>query len=75
MRVLRSWEKERFREDCEAWIEAHLAAHGRSRSGPLEEVKVRPWSAVFRVPTDRRAAYFKALCPVALHEPALPLST
>lgn len=71
MRILRSWEKERFREDCEAWIDARLAEHGRTRSAALEIVKIRPWSAVFRVFTDAGNAYFKALCAVALHEPAL----
>jgi hypothetical protein len=71
VRVLRSWEQERFQEDVEAWVDACLGEHGLQRRGSLETVKVRPWSAVFRARTDRRSAYFKALCPLARHEPAL----
>jgi hypothetical protein len=36
-----------------------LGRHGRRVTGPVEE-RVRPWSLVWRVPTDAGDAWFKA---------------
>jgi hypothetical protein len=37
-------------------------------TGQIEEVRVRPWSAVLRVPTREEALYFKEQVPLHAHE-------
>ncbi len=41
------------------------------RTGEVEEVRVRPWGAVFRVPTTDGTAFFKACAPTTAFEAGL----
>ncbi|WDZ85891.1 phosphotransferase [Micromonospora cathayae] len=41
------------------WLTDELARHGRRVTGPVEP-RVRPWSTVWRVPTDGGTYWFKA---------------
>lgn len=40
-------------------------------AGPIEQVHLRPWSTVFRVPTTAGAVYVKCCGPTQRHEPRL----
>ena len=55
------------------WVSGELARLGRTVTGPAVEVRVLPWSAVFRCPTDGGDVYFKACAPSQGFEPALAL--
>jgi hypothetical protein len=65
------WAATGWRERAEAWIGGQLATHGLAPAGSVEEVKIRPWSAVLRAPTDRGDVYFKANLPALANEPEL----
>lgn len=49
-----------------SWIDGSV-----ERTGPVEELHRRAWSAMLRVPTASGSAYFKAAAPAGLHEAAL----
>jgi hypothetical protein len=53
------------------WARDRLASHGRTVSGPVEQPHVRPWSTVFRIPTDRGVVWCKAAGPGTAHEARL----
>lgn len=57
--------------DAQAWVAAALEQQGFLRTGPLEDVKLRPWAAVSRVHTSAGDVYFKANAPGGRHEAAL----
>ncbi|MGP5219870.1 hypothetical protein [Arthrobacter rhombi] len=57
------WSSAKFRDRVTKWVDEKLAARGLLRIGPLEEVKIRFWSAVFRVPMESGTAYFKVANP------------
>ena len=57
--------------DMTAWVERHLAMRSLRLLAPPVEVRVLPWSAVFRFPTDQGDVYFKACAPSQAFEPAL----
>lgn len=57
--------------EAEAWIAGRLLELGIRALGPVEEVRVRPWSTVLAVPTDRGRLFFKANEPAFRHEGAL----
>lgn len=61
------WTDAAWRTEHLAWAEARLAEHGRRRVGDVE-ARPRPWSAVFRIPTDRGTAWSKANGPGPFHE-------
>jgi hypothetical protein len=65
------WEQPGWFEQASAWIHAQLAACGWRSVGPVELVRLRPWSAFARVPTINGMAYFKAPSPDAHYEAAL----
>ncbi|MER7420510.1 phosphotransferase [Micromonospora peucetia] len=52
------------------WIGDRLGQHGQRVVGPVEP-RVRPWSLVWRVPTDTGDVWFKANNPGTRHEAAL----
>jgi hypothetical protein len=60
------WSQPGWIEDVTAWIDAAV-----ERTGPIEELHKRAWSAMLLVPTVDGAAYFKASAPAFAHEPAL----
>lgn len=57
------WEEPGWFEQATAWIYDQLAAHGWHSLGPVELVRLRPWSAFARVATNNGIAYFKAPAP------------
>jgi Phosphotransferase enzyme family len=60
------WAQPGWRARAEAWIGERVEP-----LGDVEEVKLRPWSAVLRVPTSGRDVYFKANLPALANEPEL----
>ncbi len=53
------WDAPGWRESASQWVTDQLGRYGRRVTGPVEE-RVRPWSLVWRVPTDDGDAWFKA---------------
>ena len=54
-----------------AWIDEQLRAHAYQLSGSVEQVQMRVWSCVLRVPTTTGDLYFKAAPSSFAYEPAL----
>lgn len=54
------WAQEGWLAEASTWIESSLRAIGRAPTGPLEQVRTWPLSAVLRVPTQDGRVYFKA---------------
>jgi hypothetical protein len=65
------WSEPGWRGRAEAWISARVDGLGREPAGPVDEVRIRPWSAVLRAPTGAGDLYFKANLPALGNEPAL----
>jgi hypothetical protein len=53
-------------DEAAAWIDAHV-----ERTGELELLRTRPWSALIRVPTEAGNAWFKEAAPTLAFEPTL----
>jgi hypothetical protein len=60
------WSQPGWLEEVTAWIDT-----AAERTGPVEELHKRAWSAMLLVPTVDGAAYFKASSPALVHEAAL----
>jgi Phosphotransferase enzyme family len=60
------WDDPAWLDDAAAWIGARV-----ERTGELELLRTRPWSAVIRVPIAGGNAWFKETAPVLKFEPAL----
>ncbi|MEV6811171.1 phosphotransferase [Micromonospora sp. NPDC051296] len=60
----------RWRDAALDWVTEALARTGRRVAGPIEP-RVRPWSLVWRVPTDAGDVWFKANSPGTRYEAAL----
>ena len=56
---------------AEDWIATRLALRGRRIASETACDHERPWSTVWRIPTNDGAAYFKLCSPALAHEPAL----
>jgi hypothetical protein len=56
-----------------AWADERLQAAGRPRTGEPEQMHIRPWSTVIRIPTAGGATYFKANTPELRHEALVAL--
>jgi Phosphotransferase enzyme family len=54
------WTEPQWRATADAWIEEKLAAGGSERMGEFDQMHVRPWSTVMRVPTTAGDVFFKA---------------
>jgi Ser/Thr protein kinase RdoA (MazF antagonist) len=57
--------------EAHAWLRNAAASAGRRVTGPIEQPHVRPWSTVFRAPTDEGDVYLKLCGPSQDFEPAL----
>lgn len=68
------WQTPQWLDEVRQWAETQLAAQNRTITGPLEQVRVRAWSTVVRVPTDLGVVYFKATAPAFIHETAVTLA-
>ncbi|MEU4772836.1 phosphotransferase [Micromonospora sp. NPDC023644] len=64
------WVDPHWRDTALDWIGDRLGRHGRRIAGPIEP-RVRPWSLVWRVPTDAGDVWFKANNAGTRHEAAL----
>jgi hypothetical protein len=64
------WADPHWRDTALGWVGDRLGRHGRRVVGPVEP-RIRPWSLVWRVPTDAGDAWFKANNPGTRHEAAL----
>ncbi|MFE0526800.1 aminoglycoside phosphotransferase family protein [Micromonospora parva] len=64
------WSDERWQMRARSWVDAQLSRAGRRVTG-LVEARVRPWSLVWRVPTDDGPVWFKANNPGTVHEAVL----
>lgn len=62
---------ERGHAEVVAWMDAQLAAAGRTRTGPVTRPRVRPWGAVLTAPTSGGTVWLKITAPTTAHEPAL----
>jgi len=60
------WSQPDWLEEVTAWIDAAV-----ERTGPIEELHRRAWSAMLRLPTAEGSAYFKASAPAHAHEAGL----
>ncbi|MEU8289040.1 aminoglycoside phosphotransferase family protein [Micromonospora sp. NPDC048905] len=64
------WSGEQWRTQARSWVDEQLTRAGRRVTGPVEP-RVRPWSLVWRVPTDGGPVWFKANNRGTAHEAAL----
>ncbi|WFE51133.1 phosphotransferase [Micromonospora sp. WMMD1155] len=64
------WSSEQWQVRARTWVDAQLNSAGRRVTG-LVEPRVRPWSLVWRVPTDDGPVWFKANNPGTVHEAVL----
>ena len=65
------WFSASWYDEVDAWIDRHLTARGRTRTGDTVPVKVWSLSAVLQVPCEPAAVWFKASCRHFHAEPAL----
>jgi Phosphotransferase enzyme family len=56
------WAQEGWLAEASAWIESSLGELGRPTTGPVQQVRVWPLSAVLRAPTTAGNVFFKATC-------------
>ncbi|WFF02040.1 phosphotransferase [Micromonospora sp. WMMD964] len=64
------WSSEQWQVRARTWVDAQLNSADRRVTG-LVEPRVRPWSLVWRVPTDDGPVWFKANNPGTVHEAVL----
>jgi hypothetical protein len=60
-----------FVAEVHDWTRETCRSLGIAITAPIEQVHVRPWSTVFRVPTSVGAVYVKCCGPTQAHEPRL----
>ena len=72
-RVSERWQDPDWLAGAMAWVDERLASVGRPRSGEPDQVHVRPWSTVVRVPTAAGPTYFKANTEALRHEALVTL--
>jgi hypothetical protein len=53
------------------WVVERLGSRGVEVVGPVEDVRIRPWSQVRRAPTTAGTVYFKVTCAGSAYEAAL----
>ncbi len=66
LRAVELWTSPGWLAAATAWIEEHARP-----AGEVEQIHLRPWSTVLRVPTAGGDLYFKAVVSVHAFEPAL----
>ncbi|MGC4854428.1 aminoglycoside phosphotransferase family protein [Micromonospora sp. DT4] len=64
------WSSDEWQEQARSWVDEQLARAGRRVTGPVEP-RVRPWSLVWRVPTDDGPVWFKVNNAGTAHEAVL----
>lgn len=71
MSVPTIWRRRTWRARAIAWIQRRLRERDLASAGQIEQIHVRDWSTVLRVPTDRGVVYFKATWPPQRYEAAV----
>ncbi|MGH3081910.1 MAG: phosphotransferase, partial [Gaiellaceae bacterium] len=61
-----AWEQPDWLDEATAWIDEHV-----ERTGEVELMLARPWSAIVRVPAAGGHVWFKENGPASAYEPAL----
>jgi hypothetical protein len=67
------WEDPAWLATAIAWVDEQLERAGRPRTGDPDQMHVRPWSTVIRIPTAQGATFFKANTPELRHEALVAL--
>lgn len=65
------WARRGWRDAALSWVGECAAAGGYQLTAPPEQLKVSLWSAVYRVPAEPVALYFKAAAPMFGYEAAV----
>lgn len=65
------WEQLDWLEQVTLWIQSQLTVRGWQSVGPVELVRLRPWSAFARMLTTNGLVYFKAPAPDCQYEAAV----
>jgi hypothetical protein len=60
-----------WRAEADEWIHQQIARLGAGPAGAIDQLHVRPWSTVMRVPTENGDVYFKANASTLRHEASL----
>ncbi|MFI5897771.1 phosphotransferase [Actinoplanes sp. NPDC051513] len=66
-----AWHDPRWQSDAHGWITTRLAGLGMPVQGPIQEIRVRPWSVTHQAPTALGPVWFKANTPACAYEAAL----
>ncbi|MEU4337640.1 aminoglycoside phosphotransferase family protein [Micromonospora lupini] len=64
------WSSDEWQQQARSWVDEQLGNAGRRVAGSVEP-RVRPWSLVWRVPTDGGPVWFKANNRGTAHEAVL----
>lgn len=62
-----------WHRDVDDWVRGSLAGTPHEATGPMEQLRVRPWSTQLAVPTEQGRVWFKANCAALAFEPRLQL--
>ncbi len=65
------WARNGWFASASTWITQQLHHLGIVHTGPIEQVAVRMWSSILRIPTSAGDIYFKAAAPAFAFEPLL----
>jgi len=65
------WNQPEWLKAVHEWIHGELARQQIPVMDSIEQIHVRPWSTILRVPTEQGICYFKATSDNAAHEVAL----
>jgi hypothetical protein len=65
------WLRPRWRDDALGWAQDRLAEHGRAVTGAPQQFRHWSITSLWRIPTDRGDAWFKAVLPMFAHEGTL----
>ncbi len=65
---MRRWTENDWRGSALAWARQELARLGYDPAGEPDQLHVRPWSTVFRIPTSDGNVYLKAVPSQLAHE-------
>lgn len=68
---LELWASAAWRDAMTAWLDERLAAVNLHRTGQPDQVRLRPWGTVFRIPASGGAVWFKAPAPATVFEVGL----
>ncbi len=68
------WNNPDWIAEAQAWIRVELEQRNIQITDVIEQSRIRPWSTVMRVPTDRGVVYFKATSPMQAQETGLTAS-